>query len=233
MGLAGWGVGLSVSGSQACSQLLGMVRAAWQGCRREPVVGCSIRQLRPLSCSVQLESNSRTAVGERNGESEEVSVRGTWIFHLLLLHDTLDLRCHCHFGYGHSSGYCTFSHCSFDLYFPRRWYLFMCLVAFWIHFFGEFTYVCFAPLPILNYVTFCCLIVRTLGWEPWWKSGGSGVEMRHPARYGYSSLTVPPAVVASPAPAPTGQPLLLEQLCGVSTLPSDSQPEVVGASGHG
>lgn len=47
------------------------------------------------------------------------------------------------------------------------------------------------------------------------------------------SLAVPPAVVASPAPAPTGQPLLLELLSGVSTLPSDSQPEVVGASGHG
>lgn len=100
-------------------------------------------------------------------------------------------------------------------------------------FFCEFIYVCFAPLPILNYVTFCCLIVRTLGWEPWWKSGGSGVEMRLPARYGYSSLAVPPAVAASPAPAPTGHPLLLEQLCGVSTLPSDSQPEVVGSSGHG
>lgn len=95
----------------------------------------------------------------------------------------------------------------------------MCLVAIWIQFFGEFIYVCFAPLPILNYVTFCCLIVRTLGWEPRWKSGGSGVEMGHPARYGYSSLAVPPAMVVSPAPAPTGQPLLLEQLCGVSTLP--------------
>lgn len=46
-------------------------------------------------------------------------------------------------------------------------------------------------------------------------------------RYRYSSLAVPPAVVASPVPAPIGQ------LSRVSTLPFDSQPEVVGASGHG
>lgn len=66
--------------------------------------------------------------------------------------------------------------------------------------------------------------------EEWRERGGDEVPC---ALLGYSSLAVPPAVVASPAPAPTGQPLLLEQLCGVSTLPSDSQPEVVGASGLG
>lgn len=57
---------------------------------------------------------------------------------------------------------------------------------------------------------------------------GEGGDEVPCALLGCSSQAVPPAVLASPAPAPTGQPLLLEQLCGVS-----SQPEVVGASGHG